>query len=106
MNLTHNGGVGVTEAGVPKSDTSGEGGGTTSGGGAGGMHRVKLVRAVTSVEYHPYTGVLHRKANIIKFNSNRDLTSKGRRETRLVTKSGKTRTLDMLIGIELDGKKL
>ena len=66
----------MTEAGVPKIDTSSEGGGTTGGGGAGGMHRVKLVRAVTSVEYHPCTGVLHRKADIVKFNSYRILTSK------------------------------
>ena len=40
----------MTEAGVPKIDTSGEGG-WTGGGGAGRMHRVKLVRAFTPVEY-------------------------------------------------------
>ena len=66
----------MAEAGVPKIDTSSEGGVTTGGGGAGRMHRVKLVRAVTSVEYHPCMGVLHRKADIIKFNSDRVLTSK------------------------------
>ena len=66
----------MAEAGVPKIDTSSEAGGTTGSGGAGGMHRVKLVRAVTSVKYHPCTGVLHRKADIVKFNSNRVPTSK------------------------------
>ena len=66
----------MTEAGMPKVDTSSEGGGAMGGGGAEGMHRVKLVRAVTSVEYHPCMGVLHRKADIVKFNSDRILTSK------------------------------
>ena len=61
----------MTEAG-----TSGEGRGTTGGGGAGGVHWVKLVRAVTSVEYHPCTGILHRKTDIVKFNSYGILTSK------------------------------
>ena len=65
----------MTEAGVLEIDTSGEGA-RMGGGGGGRVHRVELVRAITSVEYHPYTGVLHRKANIVKFNSNRVLTSK------------------------------
>ncbi|EMS51122.1 Alpha-L-arabinofuranosidase 1 [Triticum urartu] len=65
----------MTETNVPKVDASGEGG-WTGGGGGGGMHRVELVGAITSVEYHPCTGVLHRKANIIKFDSNMILTSK------------------------------
>ena len=40
------------------------------------MHRVELVGAITSVENHPCTGVLHRKTNGVKFNSNGILTSK------------------------------
>ena len=57
----------MTETGMPKIDTGGEGGGATGGGGAGGMHWIKLVRAITSVEHHPCTGVLHRKTDIVKF---------------------------------------
>ena len=66
----------MTETGMPRIDTGGEGDGATGGGGARGMHWVKLVRAITSVEHHPCTGVLHRKTNIVKFNSYRILTSK------------------------------
>ena len=98
----------MTETGMPKIDTSGEGDGTAGGGGAGGVHWVKLVRAVTSVEYHPCTGVLHIKADIVKFNNDRVRFSRARRrtETRLVTKSGDTRILDIWTGVEVDGKDI
>ena len=85
----------MTETGMPKIDTGGKGDGTTGGGSAGGMHWVKLVRAVTSVEYHPCTGVLHRKTDIVKFNSYRILTSKATNGNEISTKSGDTRTLDI-----------
>ena len=65
----------MTEMGVPKIDASGKGE-WTGGDGGGRMHGVELVRAITSVEHHPCTGVLHRKTNIVKFNSNGILTSK------------------------------
>lgn len=64
----------MTKTSVPKIDASGEGG-WTGGGGGGGVHRVELVGAITSVENHPCTGVLHRKTNSVKFDSNRILTS-------------------------------
>ena len=51
----------MTEAGVPKINTSNEGS-WTGGGGSRRMDRVELVR--------------DRKANIVKFNSYRVLTSK------------------------------
>ena len=66
----------MTKTGMPKIDTGGEGGGATGGGGAGGMQWIKLIRAITSVEHHPCMGVLHRKTDIVKFNSYRILTSK------------------------------
>ena len=69
------GGVGMAETSMPEVDASGEGG-WTSGGGGRRVHRVELVGAITSVENHPCTGVLHRKTNGVKFNSNGILTSK------------------------------
>ena len=71
------GGVGVTQACMPKVDTGGEddqrGGG---GGGGGGVHLVQVILVVTSVEYHPCTGVLHRETKTIKFNGERIVTCK------------------------------
>ena len=64
----------MTKTSMPKIDTGSEGG-WTGGSGGGGMHRAELVGAITSVENHPCTGVLHRKTNNVKFNSNRILTS-------------------------------
>jgi hypothetical protein len=65
----------MTETSMPKVDASSEGG-RTRGGSGGGVHWVELVGAITAVENHPGTGVLHRKTNCVKFNSNRILTSK------------------------------
>jgi hypothetical protein len=59
---------------MPKVDAGGEGDGC--GGGSAGVHGIELIRAITSVEYHPGTGVLHRKTNTVKFNSKWILTSK------------------------------
>jgi hypothetical protein len=68
----------MTETSMPEIDASGKGGWTGGGGGVvgGGVHRVELVRTITSVKNHPCTGVLHRKTNGVKFNSNGILTSK------------------------------
>jgi hypothetical protein len=65
----------MTKTGMPKVDASGEGG-RTRGGSGGGVHWVELIGAITVVENHPSTGVLHRKTNGVKFNSDRILTSK------------------------------
>ena len=72
--MTQNSGVGVAQASMPKVDANGESDGCGSGGV--GVHAVKLVRTITSVKHHPGTGVLHRKTNTVKFNSNRILMSK------------------------------
>lgn len=40
------------------------------------MDQVEIVEAVTSVKYHPGTGILHRKTTLIKFNCERIFTSK------------------------------
>ena len=71
------GGVGVIQACMPKDENGGAGarrGG--GGGGGGGVHLVQVIGAVTSVEYHPCTGVLHRETKAIKFNSERIVTCK------------------------------
>jgi hypothetical protein len=65
----------MTKTGMPKVDAGGEGGGASDGCG-GGVHRVELVRAITSVQNHPSAGVLHRKTSGVKFNRNRIFSSK------------------------------
>lgn len=40
------------------------------------MHRVELVWAVTSAKNHPCTGILNRKTDFVKFDSNKIFTSK------------------------------
>ena len=40
------------------------------------MDGVELVGAVTSMEHHPGTGILDRKAKHVKFNGNRIFTCK------------------------------
>jgi hypothetical protein len=68
-------GTRMTEARVPKVDTSGEI--EVAGGGGCRLDRVQCIaRAVTSVEEHPGTTILHRKADIVKFHSHRVITSK------------------------------
>ena len=47
-----------------------------SDGGCGGVDRVEIVGAVTSVEHHPGTGILNRKAKHVKFNGDRIFTCK------------------------------
>ena len=66
----------MTQASVPEIHSGGESDRGGGSGGGGGVNRVELVGAVTSVEHHPGTGVLHRKTNTVKFNSKWVLTSK------------------------------
>jgi hypothetical protein len=65
----------VSEERVPKIDTGGQG--EVVGGGGGLLNGVEgVVGAVTSVEEHPSTTILHRETETIKFNSHRVITSK------------------------------
>ena len=67
----------MTQTCVPNVNSGGEGdwrGG--GGGGGGGVYWVQVVRAVTSVQHHPGTGVLHRETKTIKFNGKRIITGK------------------------------
>ena len=65
----------MAKARVPEVDTSGEG--EVAGGGGGLVNMVEgIVRAATSVEEHASTTILHRKADIVKFDSHRVITSK------------------------------
>ena len=61
-------GAGMAEARVPEVDTGGEG--EMAGGGGGLLDRVEgVARTVTSVEDHAGTTILHRKTDIVKFDS-------------------------------------
>ena len=65
----------MAEARVPKVDTDGEG--VVAGGGGGPLNGVESVTgAVTSVEEHASTAILHKKTNIVKFHCYRVITSK------------------------------
>ena len=94
----------MTQASVPKIHSGGESDRGGGGGGCGGVNRVELVGAVTSVEYHPGASVLNRKPH----SSNLTVTGfscvRERTETRFLVSSGETKTLDMDIRVELDGK--
>jgi hypothetical protein len=59
---------------MPKVDAGGKG--DRCGGGGAGVHGIELTGAITTVKYHPGTGVLHRKPGSVKFNSKWILTSK------------------------------
>ena len=50
------------------------------------MYRVELIEAVTSVKYHPGTGVIHRKTTFIKFNGNRIFTCKRTNRNKIFNK--------------------
>ena len=63
-----------TQTSVPEVDASGESN-RCGGGGGRRMHRIELVEAVTSVKYHPGSSVLDTKSKLVKFNSNRIVTS-------------------------------
>ena len=63
----------MIQASVPKVHSGGMSG---RGGGGGGVNRVELVGAVTSVEYHPGASVLNRKTTFVKFNGDRIFTCK------------------------------
>ena len=65
----------MSQASVPKIHTDGEGDRRGVGGG-GRVDRIKLVGAITSVEHHPGTGILNRKAKHVKFNGDRIFTCK------------------------------
>ena len=65
----------MAEACVPEVDIGGEG--EVAGGGGGLLNRVEGVTgAVTSVEEHASTTILHRKTNIVKFHRHGVITSK------------------------------
>ena len=55
------GGVGMTQASVPKIHSGGESDRGGGSGGGGRVNRVELVGAVTSVEHHPRASVLNMK---------------------------------------------
>ena len=59
---------------VPEVDAGGESN-WCGGGGGRWMHRIDLIEAVTSVKYHPGSSVLDTKTKLVKFNSNRIVTS-------------------------------
>ena len=65
----------MSQPSMPKVYTGGEGD-WSGGDGGGGVHRVELVRAITSVKYHLGTSVLDRETKLIKFNGNRIFTCK------------------------------
>ena len=67
-------GVGMTQTSVPEIDAGGESN-RCGGGGRRRMHRIELVKAVTSVKYHLGSSVLDTKSKLVKFNSNRIFTS-------------------------------
>ena len=68
------------------------------------MDRVELVGAVTSVEHHPGTGILNRKAKHVKFHGDRIFMCKRTNGTRFLIMSGETSTLERYNGMELDEK--
>ena len=68
------------------------------------MDRVELVGAVTSVEHHPGTGILNRKAKHVKFNGNRIFTCKRTNGNKIFNYVGETSTLERYNGMELEGK--
>ena len=63
-------GVAMIEASVQNLHSGGERDRDGRGGGGGGVNRVELVRAVTSVEYHPGASVLNQKTTLVKLNGN------------------------------------
>ena len=73
-NMTKCDGVGMTQMSMPEIDAGGESN-RCSGGGGRRMHRIELVEVVRSVDYHPGSSVLDTKTKLIKFNSNRIVTS-------------------------------
>src|ERR1041385_5390694 len=81
-NLTQHGRIGVAQASMTQVDAGRErdwtcgGGGGVVGGGRGVVHWVEVAWAITAVENHTGTSVLHRKTSGVKFNSNKILTSK------------------------------
>src|SRR3954468_171475 len=74
--MTKGGGIGMTQASVPKIHSGSESDRGGGGGGCGGVNRVDLVGAVTLVEYHPGASVLNRKTTLIKLNGNKIFTCK------------------------------
>ena len=65
----------MAKARVLEVDTGGEG--EVAGGSGGLLNRVEgIVGAVTLVEKHASTTILHRKTDIVKFYSHRVITSK------------------------------
>ena len=83
----------MSQPSMPKVHRGGES--DRSGCGSGGVHRVEAVRAVTSVEHHPGTGVLNRKTHFVNSTVIGFSRVRERTEQRLVTNSGETKTLDI-----------
>jgi hypothetical protein len=65
----------VSKTSMPEVNASGEGTRTDAGGGRR-LDRIQADGALTSVEYHPGTGVLNRKTKSVKFHSYRIVTRK------------------------------
>jgi hypothetical protein len=69
------GGARMAKARVPEVDTGGES--EVTGGGGCGLDGVQcIIGAITSVEKHMGTTILHRKTDSGKFHSHRIITSK------------------------------
>ena len=74
--MTKGGGIGMTQASMPKIHSGGESDRGGGSGGGGGVNQVELVGAVTSVEHHPRASVLNRKTTFVKLNGDRIFTCK------------------------------
>ena len=102
-NMTKGGSVGMTKTSMPKVHSSGKRHGC-SDGGCGGVDRVEIVGAVTSVKHHPGTGILNRKPNMSNSTVKGFSRVRKRTETRFLMMSGETSTLERCNGMELEGK--
>ena len=76
----------MTQASVPKIHSTGESDMGNGGGGGNGVDRVELIRAVTSVEYHPGTSVLNRETTLVKLNGNMIFTCKRTNKNKILNK--------------------
>jgi hypothetical protein len=96
----------MTKTSMPKVDAGGEGGWARGGCGRG-VHRVELVgRAVTLVQNRPVRASFTEKpaaSNLTEIGFSR---VSWRTETRLLTKLGQTSTLDILMGVDVEGKDI
>ena len=84
--MTKGGGIGMPQASMPKIHSRGESDRGGRSGGGGGVNRVELVGAVTSVEHHPRASVLNKKTTFVKFNGNRIFTCKRTNRNKILNK--------------------